>query len=89
MRKLILAGLAAIGIAIAATAPAAAVGTRHPFCLQGANYPALSDCGFNSYEQCQASASGRLLTCVANPYYVPGGAPSAPYRQSHHRRHRH
>jgi hypothetical protein len=89
MRKLILALLAATGAAMVATTPAAAVGTRHAFCLQGENYPALSDCSFNSYEECQASASGRLLTCIANPYYVPGGAPPAHYHPRHHHRHPH
>jgi hypothetical protein len=89
MRKLILALLAATGAAMVATTPAAAVGTRHAFCLQGENYPALSDCSFNSYEECQASASGRLLTCIANPYYVPGGAPPAHYHHRHHHRHPH
>lgn len=73
MRKLALALLAAGGLAILGTAPAEAVGTRYPFCLQGNDSPGLSDCSYTSYEQCQAIASGRFLYCIENPYYSPGG----------------
>ena len=57
MRKAILAVLAASGLAAFSAAPAEAVGTRYPFCLQGDEYPGLSYCTFTSYEQCQATAS--------------------------------
>ena len=73
MRSVVLAVLAAGGLAMLGAAPAGAVGTRYPFCIQGNDYPGLSNCTFTSYEQCQASASGRFLYCVANPYYNPGG----------------
>jgi hypothetical protein len=73
MRNLTLALLAAGGLALAATAPAGAVGTRYPFCMQGEDAPGLSDCHYTSYEQCQATASGRFLYCIQNPYYTPGG----------------
>ena len=69
MRKAILAVLAASALAALGAAPAEAVGTRYPFCLQGDEYPGLSYCTFTSYEQCQATASGRFLSCIANPYY--------------------
>lgn len=72
MRHLVLAVLAAGGLAMAGAAPAEAVGTRYPYCLQGSEYPALSNCSFTSYAQCQATASGRLLYCTENPYYRPG-----------------
>jgi hypothetical protein len=50
--------------------PANAFGTAHAFCLQGGEeYPGLSNCTFDTYAQCQASASGRNLSCLANPYY--------------------
>jgi len=75
MRNVILALLAASGLAMLGTAPASAVGTRYPFCIQGDEYPGLSNCTFTSYEQCQASASGRYLYCIANPYYNAGGGP--------------
>jgi hypothetical protein len=67
MRNLVLALLAAGGLAMAGTAPAGAVGTRYPFCIQGDEFPALSNCTFTSYEQCQATASGRLLYCIREP----------------------
>ncbi len=75
MRHLVLVLLAASGLAVVATAPAQAVGTRYPFCIQGDEYPGLSYCTYTSYGQCQASASGRNLTCIANPYYIAEGDP--------------
>jgi hypothetical protein len=72
MRNFALIFLAASGLAIIAGAPAGAVGIRYPFCIQGEEQPGLSNCTFTSYEQCQATASGRRLWCVENPYYNPG-----------------
>lgn len=71
--------LALITFAVASTAttPARAFGTTHPFCLTGDEWPGLSNCRFDSYAQCQASASGRALTCIANPYFV--GQSDDPY----------
>jgi len=83
MRRVILALLAASGLAVLGGAPAAAVGTRYPFCITGPEQPGLSNCTFTSYEQCQATASGRRLWCLENPYYVResgGGAPPSAYR---------
>jgi hypothetical protein len=80
MPNLVLALLAASGLAVIGTAPAQAVGTRHPFCIQGNEYPALSNCTFDSYQQCQASASGRFLYCVENPYYNAGASDPRAYR---------
>jgi hypothetical protein len=75
MRNIFLAVAAAGGLAMAGMAPAEAVGTRYPFCLQGNDSPGLSNCTFTSYQQCQASASGRFLYCVANPFYAGGREP--------------
>ena len=75
MRNIFLALAAAGGLAMVGMAPAEAVGTRYPFCLQGNDSPGLSNCTFTSYEQCQASASGRFLYCVANPFYAGGREP--------------
>ena len=75
MRSMFLALAAAFGLALAGLTPAEAVGSRYPFCLQGNNSPGLSNCTFTSYQQCQASASGRFLTCVANPFYAGGREP--------------
>ena len=42
----------------------------YPFCIKGCDYGAgLGDCSFSSYQQCQATASGRLAYCSANPYF--------------------
>jgi hypothetical protein len=73
MRHIALALMAAGGLAIVGATPAEAVGTRYPFCIQGNDHPGLSNCTFTSYEQCQATASGRFLTCIANPYYIGEG----------------
>ena len=75
MRSIFLALLAAGGLVLAGLAPAGAVGSRYPFCLQGQDSPGLSNCTFTSYEQCQATASGRRLYCIANPFYAGGGEP--------------
>ena len=73
--------VATFALAMLASAPAHAFGERHPFCLQGDEYPGLSYCTFTSYEQCQATASGRFLYCIANPYYVSESEPPrAAYR---------
>jgi Protein of unknown function (DUF3551) len=77
MRNIVVTCLAACGLAMLGALPAEAVGTRHPFCLQGDEYPGLSYCTFDNYGQCMATASGRFLTCVANPYYV--GETDDPY----------
>lgn len=69
MRNLILAAFAASGL-MALAAPANAVGTRHPFCIQGQEFPGLSNCTYDTYQACQATASGRMLNCIANPYFV-------------------
>jgi hypothetical protein len=79
MRNIFLA-LAATGLALAGSAPAHAVGTRYPVCIQGDEYPGLSGCTFTSFQQCQATASGRFLSCIANPYYGGGGDPRG-YRE--------
>lgn len=71
MRRALLLLLAGCGLAALPTAPAQAVGTRYPFCITGDDQPGLSNCTFTSYEQCAATASGRRLSCIPNPYYVP------------------
>ena len=69
MRNTILISLVMGSLAVICAAPAEAVGTRHPYCMQGRSSPGLSNCSFNSLRQCRASASGRSLTCIANPFY--------------------
>jgi hypothetical protein len=77
MRHFSIALLLAAGLAGLAGSPAGAVGARYPFCIQGDEQPGLSNCTFVSYQQCQATASGRRLWCIPNPFYVGGrGAPN-------------
>jgi hypothetical protein len=85
MRNIVLIALAASGLALLGARPSHAVGTRYPFCIQGNEFPGLSNCTFTSYDQCMATASGRFLTCVANPYFAGGTDDPYAYRNRHRR----
>jgi hypothetical protein len=68
MRKTILA-LMALGAACTID-PAPAPAGGMPFCIKGCDFGGgAGDCSFSSYQQCQATASGRDATCAANPYF--------------------
>jgi Protein of unknown function (DUF3551) len=70
VHKIVVGVLVASALALAGTTSALAYGTRHAFCLQGGEfYQGLNNCTFDSYEQCQATASGQNMQCLANPYY--------------------
>jgi len=43
--------------------------SRGAYCMQGRQSPGLSNCTFSSMAQCRATASGRHMTCIANPFY--------------------
>ena len=78
MRNVIGAVLAASAFASVGARPAQAYGVNHAFCLQGGEeYPGLSNCTFDSREQCQASAASRGPNCIANPYFA--GQSNDPY----------
>jgi len=48
--------------------PAAA--RDYPFCIKGCDFGSgRGDCSFSTYQQCQASASGRDAWCAENPYF--------------------
>ena len=48
--------------------PAAA--RDYPFCIKGCDFGASGgDCSFSSYQQCQATASGRDAYCDINPNF--------------------
>ncbi|MEZ2147806.1 DUF3551 domain-containing protein [Bradyrhizobium sp. DN5] len=49
-----------------ATIPPAAA-RDYPWCAQGGEYDYPGECAYSTYEQCQASISGRLLYCGRNP----------------------
>jgi hypothetical protein len=60
-----LAAVAAAGATLAGAAPAAAY--DYPWCLQGGRDAGPGDCSYQSYAQCQASASGLNAYCNVNP----------------------
>jgi hypothetical protein len=79
MRVSILA-LAVIAIAAAFATPATA--QNYPWCAlyNGGGVGGGTNCGFVSYEQCMATASGLGKFCVRNTQYVPPPGPH-PRRQ--------
>jgi hypothetical protein len=52
---------------IVATSATPVAASEYRYCLQGEDYAGAGDCGFTSYEQCQATASGRMAYCGAKP----------------------
>ncbi|WP_084799598.1 DUF3551 domain-containing protein [Bradyrhizobium sp. Ai1a-2] len=66
MRTLFLALATSATIFATGVTPAGA--GEYRYCLQGDDYAGAGDCGFTSYQQCQAAASGRTAYCGANPY---------------------
>ena len=76
MRAALFAMLALGAMAAIDTTPAAA--RDYAFCLTGRDFAGFGDCKFDSYAQCQATASGRDAGCAANPflgYYEGSAAP--------------
>jgi len=53
--------------------PAAAL--DYPWCARGGEYDYPGECAYSTYEQCQASVSGRLLYCDRNPRFAYGQQP--------------
>jgi hypothetical protein len=69
MRALLLAMTAAVTLASFDITPAEA--RDYPYCIKGREYGSpLGDCSFTSYQQCQATASGRLAYCDVNPFFT-------------------
>lgn len=69
----ILTVLAAGTATLAGTAPAAA--HDYPWCVQGKDVGYPGDCSYTTYQQCQASASGRYASCGINPRVAFGVRP--------------
>jgi hypothetical protein len=68
MRKAIWALMLCCAASTMGTSPAAA--RDYPFCIRGCDFGGgVGDCSFSSYQQCQATASGRDAYCAANPYF--------------------
>ena len=50
--------------------PTGAAARDFPFCIKGCDFGGgRGDCSFSSYQQCQATASGRDAYCDVNPYF--------------------
>jgi hypothetical protein len=43
---------------------------EYKYCLFEGRSGGASDCSFDTYSQCMASASGRVAECKINPMYV-------------------
>ena len=65
MRNAMLAMLALLAAAIAASGPAVAI--DYPYCIQGRGWGVPGDCSYRSYAECMATASGRGVYCNVNP----------------------
>jgi hypothetical protein len=62
--------MALVAVAACTLSPAPARAANYPYCIKGCDYGSgLGDCSFATYQQCQATASGRLAYCAANPYF--------------------
>lgn len=75
MKKLVILMLMVAGTDAAYAQSEAA--RRYPFCMVGRDFAGVGDCIFESYAQCQQSASGREASCSTNPYYVARPEPVA------------
>jgi hypothetical protein len=78
MRTLFLALATSATIFATGVSPVAA--SEYRYCLQGNDYAGAGDCGFTSYQQCQATASGLTAYCVANPDLANAAVRTIPAR---------
>ncbi len=73
--------LSALGTGwLIAAAPAAADPYDYPWCIQGREEGYPGYCGFQTYQQCMATASGRDAACGYNPRLAFGPQPVRPRR---------
>jgi hypothetical protein len=71
MRNFLLAAIALGAAASTGMMPAPALAWDYPFCIKGGSYGSpIGDCSFDTYQQCLATASGRLAFCDANPFFA-------------------
>ena len=74
MKRSVLTGLALAAVILASPAEA----QEYPYCLEPSAFT-VGTCSFETLAQCQATASGNIGTCVANPRYV--APPPQPVQQ--------
>ena len=83
MRAALLALMAIATLSAIDVTPAEA--RDYPYCIKGKQWLSpIGDCSFETYAQCQATASGRFAYCDVNPYYSRNQMPrreSRRYRQ--------
>jgi Protein of unknown function (DUF3551) len=87
LMRISIPAILAAGAALAAPAHAQTYDPRFPFCVQvyQSFVDYYFDCSYYTLAQCQASASGRAASCVANPYYGgQAGRPVVRHRRPHH-----
>ena len=82
MRALFLALATCATILLTGVTPVAA--SEYRYCLQGDEYAGAGDCGFISYQQCQATASGRMAYCVTYPYLAHAAVLTIPHKPRRH-----
>jgi hypothetical protein len=83
--------VAAAGLTLVALMPQAASAFEYPYCLQGSRWGYPGNCQFQTYEQCQATASGTIDYCDVNPSAAgnPSAAFAPPLLEQGHRPFRH
>jgi hypothetical protein len=82
MRTLFLALATSATILATAVTPVAA--SEYRYCLHGDDFTGPGDCGFTSYRQCQATASGRTAYCATNPYLANAAVLNVPAKPRRH-----
>ena len=80
MRSILIASMAFVA------ALAASIETGHaqnrPFCTtRPAGSWGFPDCGYDTMDQCRATASGTGRYCMSNPWYVPPEKPKPVQRK--------
>jgi hypothetical protein len=71
MKRIFFALLAIGGFGLSNPASAQTT-TQYPFCIQGVDNPGWTGCSFDSFQECEAAASGLEAECLANPWYNAG-----------------
>jgi len=72
-------------MAVCALASTAASAQGSSYCARGCDFGS-GDCSYSSYQQCQASVSGRVGWCDANPYVRTVSDPQLAVRAKYSRR---
>jgi len=71
MKQTLVVAAAAMAALIAEVQPSAAR-EWYPWCAQYYDIRGITECTFNTFEQCQASISGIGGNCIQNAYPPPG-----------------